>query len=151
MLKVVAVIVNASAFDTTPLGLATVILTVPAEAISEAGMAAVNWVPLITVVVRLEPFHLTVDAAIKFAPLTVKVKAGPPAIAEVGTMPVRAGGASLTMRLKALVALAGVAWLSRTWTVKLEAPEAVGVPLKAPVPGLRASPAGSEPDRTDQV
>jgi hypothetical protein len=60
-------------------------------------------------------------------------------------------GALLTMRLKALLALAGVAWLSRTWTVKLEVPEADGVPLKAPLAGLRVTPAGSEPEATDQL
>ena len=39
---------------------------------------------------------------------------------------------------------------SVTVTVKLEVPEAVGVPVMAPVV-LRLSPAGSEPDVSDQV
>ena len=40
---------------------------------------------------------------------------------------------------------------SVTVTVKLEVPEAVGVPVIAPLEALRLSPAGSEPDVSDQV
>ena len=40
---------------------------------------------------------------------------------------------------------------SVTVTVKLEVPEAVGLPVMAPVAALRLSPAGSEPEVTFQV
>jgi hypothetical protein len=52
--------------------------------ISEAGIAAVNWVEETNVVVRSEPFHLTTDPEMKLVPLTVNVKADPPAVAEEG-------------------------------------------------------------------
>jgi hypothetical protein len=40
---------------------------------------------------------------------------------------------------------------SVTWTVKLEVPDALDVPVMAPVEVLRLSPAGREPDVSDQV
>ena len=40
---------------------------------------------------------------------------------------------------------------SAAWTVKLETPAVVGVPVIAPVLELRFKPAGSEPVVTDQV
>ena len=40
--------------------------------------------------------------------------------------------------------------LSATCTVKLKVPALVGVPFNVPV-GLRASPSGNVPERTDQV
>lgn len=58
----------------------------PAEAISLAGTAAVSFVLLTKVVVSGIPWipNCTTDVETKFVPLTVRVKAGPPAVALVG-------------------------------------------------------------------
>lgn len=47
------------------------------------------------VVARLEPFHCTVVAETNPVPVTVNVKAGPPAIAEVGESELTCGGGLL--------------------------------------------------------
>ena len=78
------VVVNVSAFERLPPGLTTVTGAVPAPAMSVAGIAAVSWLALTNVVVRVVPFHRTVAPLTKFAPVTVKVNAGPPAGAELG-------------------------------------------------------------------
>ena len=72
-------------------GLLTVTLKLPAVAISEAGMAAVSCVALTNVVARALPLKLTVEPLTKFVRFTVKMKAGPPAIALVGEMLVIVG------------------------------------------------------------
>ena len=64
---------------------------VPAFAMSAAVTAAVSRVLLTKVVVRAVPFHLTVELPIKFVPLSVSVNAVPPAVAELGEMPDKAG------------------------------------------------------------
>jgi hypothetical protein len=51
---------------------------------SEVNIAAVNWVEETKVVVLLVPFHLTTAPETKLLPLTVSVKAPPPAVAELG-------------------------------------------------------------------
>ena len=51
---------------------------------------------------------------------------------------------------RAFVAVSAGVCESVTRTVKLEVPEAVGVPLITP-PELRLKPAGSEPDASDQL
>jgi hypothetical protein len=66
-------------------GLVTVTASMPVEAMLEAGMAAVNCVEL-TKVVATAPPKLTVEDALKFVPLTVSVKAAPPAAALFGEM-----------------------------------------------------------------
>ena len=58
---------------------------------SAAAIAAVSCVALTYVVVRFEPFHRTTELPMKFVPLTVSVKADPPAVAEVGLSPVMVG------------------------------------------------------------
>jgi hypothetical protein len=63
---------------------------VPAEAILEAGMAAVKCVEL-TKVVGTSPPKLTVEDAMKFVPLIVRVKAAPPATALFGEIVVIVG------------------------------------------------------------
>jgi len=72
--------------DTPPpgAGLTTVIVAVVGEAMSEAGIAAVNF-ELFTKVVVLElPFQSTVEPEMKPVPVTVKVKAAPPGTAASG-------------------------------------------------------------------
>ena len=56
---VVVLIVKASAFEVPPpgAGFTTVTCAVPAVAMSAAVMAAVNWLLVKNVVVRLDPFH----------------------------------------------------------------------------------------------
>src|SRR5690349_7645915 len=70
-------------------GLATVTDAVPADPIAAAGMAAVNCVELTNVVVGIVPPKLTIEVAIKLAPLMVSVKpAALPATALVGEIAV---------------------------------------------------------------
>src|SRR5512145_3229450 len=77
-------IVNDSAFETPPSGLATVTSAVPAVAMSAAAIAAVSWLALPNVVGRPLPFHRTLAPLTKFAPVTVSVNPDPPACAELG-------------------------------------------------------------------
>jgi hypothetical protein len=72
-------------------GLVTVAAGVPVEAMLAAGMAAVNCVELTKVVAGVDPPKLTVEAATKFAPLIVSVKAAPPATVLVGEIVVIVG------------------------------------------------------------
>lgn len=77
---------NVSALDVPPpgAGLKTVTEAVPEVAMSLAGTAAVNCVPLPGVVTSATPFHFTTDVLMKFVPVTVSVKPAPPAVAEEG-------------------------------------------------------------------
>lgn len=83
---VAGLMVKVRAPDVPPpgVGLKTVTLAVPAVAMSVAGMAAVSCVDEIYVVVRSVPFHWTVEVGMKLEPVTVRVKAVPPAAAELG-------------------------------------------------------------------
>jgi hypothetical protein len=72
-------------------GLVTDTAGVPVEAMLAAGMAAVNCVELTKVVVGADPPKLTVDAATKFVPLIVSVKAAPPATVVFGEIVVIVG------------------------------------------------------------
>src|SRR5262245_20085516 len=81
-------------------GVNTVMLGVPAAAISLAGMAAVSCVDETNVVVRPAPLTCTIELLEKLEPVTVRVKAAPPADAAVGLMLVRTGaGVGAVMRL----------------------------------------------------
>ena len=53
----------------------------------DAGTATVSWLPLTNVVFepRAAPFQFTTALLPKFDPLTIMLKAGPPALAEFGT------------------------------------------------------------------
>jgi hypothetical protein len=53
---------------------------------SAAGIAAVNRVAETKVVVRFAPFHCTTESVTKPVPLTVSVKAAPPAVRDDGLM-----------------------------------------------------------------
>src|SRR5579862_8860441 len=72
-------------------GLVTVTAGVPVEAMLAAGMAAVNCVELTKEVERADPPKLTIEAATKFVPLIVSVKAAPPATVLFGEMVVIVG------------------------------------------------------------
>lgn len=65
-------------------GVKTVTAIVPADATSDAVIAARSVVLFTKVVVRLEPFQRTVEVLTKLDPLTVKAKALEPAVAELG-------------------------------------------------------------------
>src|SRR5207249_3071331 len=82
-----------SAADVPPPGAAvvTVTLAMAATARSVAGIAAVSWVALTNVVVRVAPFHLTVLPLTKLLPVTVSVKAAPPVVALAGDSVVNVG------------------------------------------------------------
>jgi hypothetical protein len=84
-------------------GLVTITAAVPAEAIAAAGIAAVNCVELTNVAVSVVPPKLTIEAAIKLAPLTVRVKpAALPATILVGDMVVIAGIGLRPLRVEAV-------------------------------------------------
>src|SRR3989454_1016756 len=72
-------------------GVMTVTEAVPAPGLSAAVIAAVSWMVLTKVVVRVAPFQRTVDPFTNPVPLTVSVKAAPPAVALVGVSPVIVG------------------------------------------------------------
>jgi hypothetical protein len=103
-------IVKLKAFDKPPPGegLLTVMLAVPAETMSLAGMEAVSLVALLKVVVRSDPFHRTVALETKLDPLTVRAKPGSPASAELGLIPEINGTGLLTVSVNVLVLLAAV-------------------------------------------
>src|SRR6185295_14736074 len=77
---------KSASFDVPPPGGAvkTVILAVPTAARSLAGMVASRTVLLRKLVGRSAPFQRTTDAGTNFVPVTVKVKAAPPAAALAG-------------------------------------------------------------------
>ena len=75
---------NVNAFEVAPPGFCTVTLAVPCEAIRVADTEAVNWLPLMKLVDKADPFHCTVAPDRKPEPFTVKVNAAPPAVAELG-------------------------------------------------------------------
>jgi len=74
-----------------PAGLVTVTAGAPVEAMLAAGMAAVNCVELTKVVAGADPPKLTIEAATKFVPLIVSVKAAPPATVLFGEIVVIVG------------------------------------------------------------
>jgi hypothetical protein len=85
--------VKSTEFDSPPpgWGLFTVTGAVPGEAMAAAGMAAVNCVALTNVVIGAIPPKLTVEAATKFVPLTVRAKGALPASTPVGEIIVIVG------------------------------------------------------------
>jgi len=72
-------------------GLVTVTAGVPADAMAAAGIAAVNCVALTNVVAGAAPPKLTIEAATKFVPVIVSVKATPPAGVVFGEIEVMVG------------------------------------------------------------
>src|SRR3990170_3880250 len=90
------------ALETPPSGLSTVTGTVAGVAMSAAVIFARNWVADTKVVVRSAPFHRTFAPETKLLPLTVRVKAAPPAVAEEGLRPVTVGAGPHTTKFMAL-------------------------------------------------
>ena len=80
-------------------GFVTVTVAVPAVAISAAVIAAVNCVALTNVVVLAAPLNFTTDVDTKPVPLTVRVKAAPPAVALVGEREVAVGAGLLMVKV----------------------------------------------------
>lgn len=99
--EVVALMVNAAAADGPALGagFTTVTWAVPAAAMSAARIAAVNCVALTYAAVRAAPFQFTAAPLTKFDPLTVSVKAAPPATALDGDSPLIVGLGLLTVNV----------------------------------------------------
>ena len=89
------VIVKVELLETLPPTLA-VTAADPCEAIRLAETEAVNWLALTKVVGKDTPFHSTAEPAVKPAPLTVRVKAGPPAGVADGLKPVIVGAVGPT-------------------------------------------------------
>ena len=73
-------------------GFVTVTLADPAEAISEARIAALTWVLLTNVVVLFDPLNCTVAPFRKPTPFTVSVKAAEPAVTPEGESELTVGG-----------------------------------------------------------
>ena len=96
-----ALIVNDRLPDVPPpgAGFVTVTVAVPAVAISAAVIAAVNCVALTNVVVLAAPLNFTTDVDTKPVPLTVRVKAAPPAVALVGEREVTVGAGLLMVKV----------------------------------------------------
>src|SRR5262249_51932581 len=94
-----AVTVSVSPPDVPPpgAGLKTVMESAPGEAMSDAGIAAVNWLAFTKVVVRPAPLTCTTDVETKLLPVTVSVNPGLPAVALVGEILVNDGCGLLTV------------------------------------------------------
>jgi len=94
-------IVNVCELEVPPpgTGFTTVIGSVPAVAISAAVIVAVSVVLETNVVALLEPLKSTVDDALKFVPVTVRVNCAPPAVVEVGEILVVVGTGFLTVKV----------------------------------------------------
>ena len=93
-------------------GLNTVTAAVRADSISLAGMVAVSWLLLTSVVVRSAPSHRTTEEATKLVPSTVSVNSAPPASALSGEIDVNVGTGVVTTTV---------------------APSVIGVPFNVPM------------------
>ena len=80
-------------------GFVTATFTVPAVAISAAAIAAVTWVALTNVVVLAAPLNFTTAPETKPVPVTVSVKAAPPALALGGTIEISVGTGLLMVKV----------------------------------------------------
>jgi hypothetical protein len=98
-------IVNVKGAEVPPpgVGLNTVTAAVPTALTSAAVIAARKAVWDTKVVVRAAPFHCTVDADMKFDPVTINVNAGSPANAELGIKDPITGAGLLTVKVNAEV------------------------------------------------
>jgi hypothetical protein len=91
--------VNVTVFDVRDggPGFVTVTDAVPAVATRAAGTIAVSWVDETNVVVRPEPFHLTIALLSNNVPFTVNVNCGDPARQELGLIVLMVGVAASTL------------------------------------------------------
>lgn len=89
--------VKVTAFEVPPpvVGLLTVMLKVPTEVRSDAGMNTFNWVGETYPVDRAKPLKYAVELGSKLVPLMVMVNAEPPTVPEAGEMLVMAGTAAM--------------------------------------------------------
>jgi hypothetical protein len=92
--------VNIVPAEVTP-SVVTVTLAVPAVAIKLAGTAASSVFALTNKVDSAVPFQLTVVPGMKFVPVTVRGKAGPPTVAELGLRLVIVGATGLMVNVAA--------------------------------------------------
>jgi|SRR5208283_2888081 len=90
--------VNVAPADVPP-AVVTVTLAVPAVAIRLAGTAALSLVALTNVVVSAALPHSAVAPETKLVPFIVRVKAAPPAVAELGFKLVIVGGGGLIAKV----------------------------------------------------
>jgi len=125
----VLAIVSVTAVDVAPqgLGFTTVIETVPALAIREAGTVAVSCVEETYVVTSAVPFQFTVEVETKLVPFTVNVNCGPPGVTQFGSIELIVGLALIVMTSVAVAVLQGPAPLLAV-IVTLVVPAVVGVP-----------------------
>ncbi len=123
-------IVSVDASEVPPPGadVNTVTFAVPAAAMSEAGIAAVNRDGETYVVVRLAPFHCTIESAMKPLPFTVSVKAEPPAVRDKG--------------LKFEIVGAGGSVIVKLWAFEVPPPGAGLNTVTLAVPAAAMSEAG---------
>ena len=135
-------IVNVTEFDVPPpgAGFTTVTDAVPTVATFAAGTIAVSCVEETNVVVKAEPFQLTVEVETNLVPFTVRVNWAAPAVVEAGLIEVVVGTGLLIVKVSvalpvppALVAL----------MVTVYIPAAVGVPEINPVLVFTVRPAGN--------
>ena len=98
--------VNVVALEVPPpgVGLNTVTWALPAVAMSDPRMLACKLVtrpPGVTVgvVVRFDPFHLTMEYEVNVLPLTVRVKPDSPAVLLLGLSEVMTGNGAFTLKL----------------------------------------------------
>jgi hypothetical protein len=98
--------VNVCGFEVPPpgAGFTTVTDAVPAVATFAAGTIAVSCVDETNVVVRDDPFHLTVEVETKLVPFTVKVNWALPAMVELGLIEVVVGTGLAASTLLAVAA-----------------------------------------------
>jgi hypothetical protein len=134
--------VNVWALDVPPpgLGFTTVTDAVPTAATFAAGTIAVSCVEETNVVVRGEPFQLTVEVETKLVPFTVKVNWALPAMVELGLIEVVVGTRLLIVNVNVAVPvpLTLVALMVTAYV-----PAVVGVPEIKPVLVFTVKPAGS--------
>src|SRR5512146_1976334 len=124
-------IVSVRALEVPPPGadVNTVTLAVPRAAMSAAGIAALKRVEDTKVVGRSAPFQCTTESAMKPLPLTVNVKAAPPAVRAVGLMlEITGTGGSLIVKVRALeVPPPGAGLNTATWAIPAAAMSAAGI------------------------
>src|SRR5579871_898459 len=86
-------------------GLKTVMFAAPAVAMSAAVICAVSCVELTYVVVRKEPFHCTMESTSNPLPVTVKVNAFAPDVAELGENDVIEGASASKRKISCVTPL----------------------------------------------